>query len=245
MMRATAKKVTIWDLVNGKFVRDSDRFPGNYVITPYGVYVSRARIMGLVVDKFVSDDWLYATLTIDDSTETIRLKFFREDTKTVQKFKIGDLVDVIGRVREYQGEIYILPEIIKKVDSFDWELLRKLEIMKERLKLREIKEEFERELEKAGGLNKLEETLDKNLLKKFEGLINYHKISTAESIDIDELKEQILEKIKELDSGQGVAYEELLKALKVDEKHLDAALSSLLEEGEIYEPISGYFKRLE
>ncbi len=245
MIRATAKKVTIWDLVNGKFVRDSDKFPGSYVITPYGVYVSRARIMGIIVDKFVSDDWLYATLTIDDSTETIRLKLFREDTKIVKKFMIGDLVDAIGKVREYQGEIYILPEIVRKVDSFDWELLRRLEILKERIKLRKIKEEFERELERAGSIEKLEETLDEDLLKKFEGLINYYKISTEESFDVSELKEQVLEKIKELDSGQGVGYDDLLKTLRVSEKHLDAALTSLLEDGEIYEPVSGYFKRLE
>jgi len=39
----------------------------------------------------------------------------------------GDTLQVIGNVREWNGELYVIPEVAKKVDS-RWLLVRKLEI---------------------------------------------------------------------------------------------------------------------
>lgn len=39
----------------------------------------------------------------------------------------GDTLQIIGNIREWNGEIYMIPEIAKKVDA-RWLLVRKLEI---------------------------------------------------------------------------------------------------------------------
>ena len=43
----------------------------------------------------------------------------------------GDTVQIIGNVREWNGEIYVIPEVVKKVDV-RWLLVRKLEIQNAR-----------------------------------------------------------------------------------------------------------------
>ncbi|RLJ09572.1 MAG: hypothetical protein DRP15_03295, partial [Candidatus Aenigmatarchaeota archaeon] len=125
--RMTAKKVTIADIINGRWIKAEGLEP-SYVICRSGQKISRARILGTVVAKFVSDDENFASITIDDGTETIRAKTFKT-LKPIDKVNIGDIVDMIGKVREYNGEIYIMPEIIRVIDDPNYELLRKLEII--------------------------------------------------------------------------------------------------------------------
>jgi len=52
---------------------------------------------------------------------------------------VGDLVLVVGRVRKYEDEIYISPEIVKKVNP-NWELVHKLILFNENMQ--EEKEEI-------------------------------------------------------------------------------------------------------
>jgi RPA family protein len=123
--RQTAKKVSIFSLTHGKWVKKEGMEP-SYIVTDYGEEVARARVLGTVVGKFVSEDENFASLTLDDGTDTIRAKTFKT-AKPLDTVNEGDLVDVIGKVREWNGEIYIIPEIVHKVDP-NTELLRRLEI---------------------------------------------------------------------------------------------------------------------
>ncbi|MDP2947491.1 MAG: hypothetical protein Q8N88_05240, partial [Nanoarchaeota archaeon] len=61
----------------------------------------------------------------------IRLKAFGEDIAVLKEILQGDTLQVIGNVREWNGELYIIPEIVKKVDP-RWLLVRKLEIQNSR-----------------------------------------------------------------------------------------------------------------
>lgn len=98
----------------------------------YGeINVRRVRIMGSVVSKFISDDKNYGFLVMDDGTETIRVRSFEDSLELIKKTEIGDVIDVIGRIRKYEEEIYIIPEIIKKIDDLNWLILRKLELIKQ------------------------------------------------------------------------------------------------------------------
>jgi len=125
--RLTAKKTSIREIISGKFVKKTG-FESSYILTNLGRRLSRVRILGLIVDKFISADEKYATITLDDSTETIRGKAF-VNVKIFDGFTNADLVDVFGKLREYNEEIYVMPEIIKKVGS-NFETLRKLELEK-------------------------------------------------------------------------------------------------------------------
>ncbi len=118
----TAAKLRIRDLVEGTF-------EGNHVHTVYG-NVSEARILGTLIDVFATDDRNYMSLTVDDGTETVRVKAWRQDTEKLKKVHKGDFIEVVGKVREYNEEIYLTPEVVSKVSSNEW-VLRELELMKQ------------------------------------------------------------------------------------------------------------------
>jgi RPA family protein len=117
----TAVKLRIQDLVEGTF-------DGKYAHTMFGE-VSEARILGTLVDVFISDDNNYISLTVDDGTETVRIKAWGQDVEDLKQFLKGDLIDVVGKVREYNDEIYLTSEVISKVPPNKW-VLRELELMK-------------------------------------------------------------------------------------------------------------------
>lgn len=128
LKRQTAKKIRILDLTNGEWVKKEGMEP-SYVLTKTRDMVSRARIMGTIVSRFTSEDGNFGSITLDDSTDTIRAKTFKT-IKPIEGFNVGDLVEMIGKLREYNGELYMMPEIIRKVQDPNLLLLRRLEIAK-------------------------------------------------------------------------------------------------------------------
>ena len=105
--RMTAKKVRIYNIINGQWVKKEGMEP-SYVQTTYGDQLSRVRVMGTIVSKFVAEDGNFASITVDDATDTIRAKTFKT-VKPLDNAELGDIVDVIGKVREYNEEIYMIP----------------------------------------------------------------------------------------------------------------------------------------
>ena len=73
--RLTAKKVSISEICSGKFIKKSG-FESSYVLSNVGRMLSRVRVMGLIVDKFIREDSNYASITLDDGKQTIRCKVF-------------------------------------------------------------------------------------------------------------------------------------------------------------------------
>ncbi|MBU7043188.1 MAG: hypothetical protein HXS47_06310 [Theionarchaea archaeon] len=117
----TAKKLYIRHIVEGVYDRSQ-------LDTIFGK-VSEVRIVGTLVDTFLTDDQSYTSLTVDDGTETIRVKGWRQDVERLAQFHPGDLVDIVGKVREYNDEIYLSPQIISKITPNKW-ILRELDLMK-------------------------------------------------------------------------------------------------------------------
>lgn len=135
MERMTARKIRIADITNGRWVKNEGLEP-SFVVTQTGEQISRARIMGTVVSKFVSEDENFASITIDDSSDTIRAKTFKT-VKPLDVIQVGDIVDLIGKVREYNAEIYVMPEIVRKILDPNIEVLRKLELIAKAAKLQQ------------------------------------------------------------------------------------------------------------
>ena len=125
--RWVAHKVWIKDLTEGKWEKEPER-ESPYLKTKDGRKIVRCRILGTIITKFLSEDGNYAFFAVDDGSDVIRLKMFRDEVKKFENFNKGDVVDVIGRVREYEGETYISPEIIVKVQNPNYEFLRKIEL---------------------------------------------------------------------------------------------------------------------
>ena len=66
-------------------------------------------------------------LPIDDGTETIRAKAWGNEAASLQEVEENILALVIGKVKEYNEEIYLVPEIIRPLDDPNFLTLHKLE----------------------------------------------------------------------------------------------------------------------
>ncbi len=190
--RQTAKKVRILDLNEGKWI---EKDVGGLLQTAYGEELVRARLMATVVSKFTSEDGGFGTLTLDDSSDTIRAKCWK-DLKPISSINVGDVVDMIGKVRMYNEEIYLVPETVKKVANPNLELLRKLEIMKQIKGL--PKKEYDKETADDKSIRK--EVL--GLIEKNNDGIEYNKLLES----TPHKQEEVERVIDELLSG-GVCYE--------------------------------------
>ncbi len=91
--------------------------------------VFRVRVMGRVVRKFVNEEATYGNIVLDDETGTIRAKFFSQNIEKLGGVQLGDLVEVLGRVRKFQDEVYIIVDELARFEDVNWELLRKLELL--------------------------------------------------------------------------------------------------------------------
>ena len=128
--RQTAYKAWISDLINNEYVIQNGEWEPNYVKIR-DKQVTRVNVIAIVVDKYDNEDGTYSSLTIDDSSDNITLRTWKEDIKILKEINIGDIVLVIGKIREYEGSRYIVPEIVKQIDNPKWVELRKLELRKE------------------------------------------------------------------------------------------------------------------
>jgi RPA family protein len=116
--RTTAIRATISDIINGTFEKND----GPHVITPDGVELKRVVVVGAVSkDPYRKEG--FSSITVDDGTGTIRIKAWKSDTLLLKEVELGHIVMIIGKIREYQDEIYLIPEIIQELsDSHYMEL---------------------------------------------------------------------------------------------------------------------------
>lgn len=127
--RNVAHKMRIGDILKSKPIMAD----GKFLFLELGdKKISRVNVLANVVDKYVSEgEKNYATITVDDASGQIKLKAFGDEIGIIKDSMQGDTVQIVGVVREYNNEIYLLPEIVKKVDT-EWLLVRKLEIQNSR-----------------------------------------------------------------------------------------------------------------
>lgn len=128
--RNIAFKLRIGDVLLGKPVFDAERFS---FLELGGKRIVRINIVGNIVDKYESiGERKFASLTLDDGSGQIKLKFFGDDVDKFTNVNQGQTVVVIGTLRHWNDELYINPEIIKENDP-KYLLVRKLELEKERI----------------------------------------------------------------------------------------------------------------
>ncbi len=136
--RQTAYKVWIKDLLANPYTKQEGWDP-NYVEIN-GTQISRVNVLATAVGKFLSEDGNYGALTLDDSTETIRVKAFGPDVAKIKPVEVGQLIRLVGKPREYNDELYLAPEVIRVEDDPNWLLVRKAELSAPTDKILEKKE---------------------------------------------------------------------------------------------------------
>ncbi len=129
--REVAYKIRIGEILKGKpqitNIDGRDRF--NFLEIG-DKRIIRVNVIANVIDKYISEgEKKFASLTLDDATGQINLKTFGEEVKNFAEISQGQTITVIGMLRTFNNELYILPEVIKPVDP-RYLLIRKLEIEK-------------------------------------------------------------------------------------------------------------------
>ena len=110
--RMTAVRASVADIIKGKYGDDN----GPRVISPFGVELRRVVLVGYIRNQYMGQG-NFASITIDDGSETIRGKLWGTEASSLETVKLNSFVMVVGKVREYQDEIYIAPEIVRELDD--------------------------------------------------------------------------------------------------------------------------------
>jgi RPA family protein len=132
-LRQTAYKIHVKDLAKGKFIKQEGWDPSFIFLEEIKLKVSRVNIVGVVISKTGSD---IPQVEMDDGSGLITLRSFNNDL-ILKNLEVGNIINVIGRVRKFNEDLYLVPEVIKKCKKEEKELWE-LEITKQVLPQMEL-----------------------------------------------------------------------------------------------------------
>ena len=123
--RMTAIRASVSDIVNGKYGEEN----GPYVISPYGVELRRIALVGFITEQRSGEgkQGKYAYITIDDGTAAIKAWAWDIHVESLDKIEKSILALIIGKVKAFRDEVYIAPEIIRKLEDPNFITLHMLE----------------------------------------------------------------------------------------------------------------------
>ncbi len=228
--RQIAYKIKIADILRGRYVKEEGWLP-NYVDLG-DVKVSRANIIGVLVSKDADEEGGSTSFMLDDGSGRISLRFFEFS----DELWIGDIVNVVGRPREFGSERYIVPEFVRKVTDPKWVELRKLELAQQKHEAHEVAQENIAHSAtvgpSAGSSGPAVSVSDSGTL-----------VVESEDFNDNNPVKLVYGAIKKLDGGSGVGFDEIIVETKIDE--VDGHIKKLLEQGDIFEIKPGRYKVLE
>lgn len=213
--RNTAYKLWISQILSGRYVSTEDQ---NYLdLNDFQIF--RVNIIGNIT--FVNSSEGYASALLDDGSGVIRLKTWQQSTQLLSSLNLGDIALVIGKVKEYNGERYISPDMVKRLDDINWLLVRQLELLKE------YPISHKQDTEKPA-------------------LFHEEKIEDSPLFRLTpSLRNKILEFIDSKAISDGAGVDDITASLKIDKKGVEAAIFELVKEGAVYEYKPGRLKLLQ
>jgi len=223
IQRQTAYKVWISDLISNPYKKDPGEWSPNYIEIK-DKKVSRVNIIATTIMRYENPERGNMSITLDDSSASIRVKVWKDDIKLLQDIQIGDTILVIGRPRQFSGEIYVVPEIIKKIENLDWQKIRKLELEKE-----------------FGVRQKIENPVQE--LKQPEMLQPLIEEETVEETSETD-RQKILNLIEKSDGDKGANFSKIILESQIPEEKANLIIEDLLKEGEIFKPTTSTLKLL-
>ncbi|MEK6950322.1 MAG: hypothetical protein AABX13_01195 [Nanoarchaeota archaeon] len=210
-----SEKITLRD------AQESEYFPGedepSYLFTSSQRKVVRCNIFATIIGK--EEVGNITNLILDDGTAQLVLRSF-EPTSRVRALQLGEVIAVMGRVRVYNGERYLSPEIVKKIPSL-WLKVRQLELAQRKQQESQEEPKIEQELiESELGTEEQKEEL------KAEGCV----------------EELVIKTVRERDQGIGMAVEELLELFP--EGQTELLIEKMQREGLLFQNLPGRVKVL-
>ncbi len=233
--RQVAVKLRISDLLSGRYVVEEGWAP-NYVLTKDGRKASRVNLFGVIISN-PTVEVNYRSAMLDDGSGNISVRSF-DETDMFHGLSLGDAVFIIGRPRQYGNEVYIMPEIVKKVKNKIWIEVRKKELEKLSGNAAAITPAnpaaSTAESEPRPFHSASEEVVGGGIAEDKAGETKQEEQSP---------QQKIYSLIKELDKGEGALFEEILEKSGIADA--EKIISRLLMEGEIFELGKGKLKALE
>ncbi len=220
--RQTAYLTTISTLLNGNFIKAEAHMQPSFLRTASGKEMSRVHIIAVIVG--LSDG---GEATLDDGSGKITARSFDSHT-LFSSYALGDIIRVIGKVRAFNEQQYLIPEIVKKITNKQFVMFHKLALQL---------------LESDAGHTQPGHSVPTTELTPEE------IVSTVDEIPIDADDstphtpfDDVISRIKELDKGDGAGIEQIIELLGSDSEKL---IHHLLETGEVFEIRPGRVKLLD
>ena len=210
--RTVSKMISIRDIIGGTYVQEQENEP-NYLLTIKKEKIYRCNIMATILTK--EKNGFIINFTVDDGSGIIVVRSF-EINKLIEELKVGDTILIIGKIRVYNNDKYVSPEILKKIDPI-W------------LKTRIIPKNFDKPEEIVKHINSSQNT---------EEIIEEEIIDNMENFPF----QKIIKLIKELDNGEGVFIDNILE--KSSLKDTEKIIEKMMERGEIFQIGPGRVKVL-
>jgi len=220
MERSTAYKLWLSELNEKELIKQQEEYAPSYIETE-GKKISRINLIATVINKNQKEN--FSSITLDDGSAQIRAKTWGDDNKLLQDIKIGDCALVIGKLKEYDSELYITPEIVKKQD-INWYLLRIHELATTRGKPPQLEYKEDQDFPESGHS---EDRLE----------IKEETIHPQESA-----RQKILDTIASLETETGALIESVIQKSGINEDEANNILRELLQEGEIFKISSNKVK---
>ncbi|MBT3298663.1 hypothetical protein HN385_07060 [archaeon] len=121
--RLVAVKTDINNLNSAEYIEE-DTNESNYLLTKKQNRIYRINLISIILK--IEHIGNITNILIDDGSGNIIMRIF-EDNNIIKNLQVSDSILIIGRVRTYNKEKYIYPEIIKKISS-KWLKLRSIEL---------------------------------------------------------------------------------------------------------------------
>jgi len=240
-----ARKLRVKDVVYGSILPRERGTPR--LRTNFGEH-EEVRLCGTVLNTFINDEGTYGNLVIDDGSASIVAKFWRGDVNRVKETALGDILDVVATVGEYNNEIYVQPSSIFTTDLHAW-IYFQLSVASEI-----------RRLDEQGNWKRVEERSSDEAASSFEQYQDAQDqrqwsnetssaSATGEEVDSfeedtiifddDEITRTVLESLGE----EGSTKDEIVEKTDLDDIDVMLALRELMESGDIFE-VDGTYKKL-
>jgi RPA family protein len=120
-------RIDIKDLkAKGELTAHEEQYKAQYPRSEEGLELSKVFVFGIVSEKQSSEKAV--SIILDDFTETIKVLAFDEEKKLkLNQIEKGDEIIVLGRIRQDNGEIFLLAEGVHKIEDANEELLFRAE----------------------------------------------------------------------------------------------------------------------
>ena len=224
--RDAAVKTVISELLEGRYAQEQEDAP-NYLLTANNDKIYRLNLMATILHKQVQG--AITEFILDDGSGQIALRSF-EENQQLDQLNVGKVVMIIGKLRKYNQERYIAPEMVKLINP-EWLKVRALEMRDVitpkmlTIPVHQIAEQKVGEEVKMG--------LAKNEIGQSE-----EEVGGVELLPI----QKVIKLIQELDQGEGVMMDEIISKSLVN--NTEQLLEKMLESGEIFQNSPGKVKVL-